>query len=145
MTGQNSHPTNRNSNHAPAHKNPDAPDAVPVIIVDDDQQIVDTLRVALEREGYPIKTASDGMEAYNLIKAHGCRCMVLDVHMPRISGVELLLLMQAEGLHVPTIVMATFIDFNEREMKEFTNVVKYLPKPFHLADMVAAVRECVRP
>ena len=141
MAGQHSQQAEQSKDHASANKGKADHGSMPVLVVDDDRQIVDALRAALEREGYRVMTASDGMEAYNLIKAHGCRCLLLDVHMPRISGVELLLLMQTDGLHVPTIMMATFADFKEREMKEFTNVVKFLPKPFHLAEMVAAVRE----
>jgi DNA-binding NtrC family response regulator len=111
-----------------------------VLVVDDDKLIVDALRALLEGEGYPVKTAANGTEAYNLIKTQPAGCMLLDVNMPHISGVELLLLMQTEDIRIPTILMAGFRDFSEHEMKNFTNVVKFLPKPFALDDMLDAVR-----
>lgn len=115
-----------------------------ILVVDDDVGIVTLLRTALEVEGYQVVTASDGVEAYQVLKSPRCRCMVLDIRMPRINGVELLMLMQADGLKVPTIVMAGFNDFQEDEMKEFTNVVKFLHKPFDLEALIAAIRQHAR-
>lgn len=137
MTLQHAH---KHDEKSTSHKH-GAGGAARILVVDDDPQIVKALKTSLEREGFNVSSAGDGMEAYSLIKAGTFGCMLLDIHMPRISGVELLLLMQAEGLHVPTIAMATFEDYRESEMKQFENVVKYLPKPFSLADMIAAVRK----
>ena len=113
-----------------------------ILVVDDDQNIVRALRRRLRKSGYEVVSAGDGLEAYSHIKSPRCKCMLLDINMPRINGAELLLLMQAEGINVPTIVMAGFVDFDEDEMKQFSNVVKYLPKPFEMREMVSAVEEC---
>jgi DNA-binding NtrC family response regulator len=113
----------------------------PVLIVDDEPAILTLLRTALESAGYAVRSARDGMEAFELLKAEPFACMVLDVQMPRISGVELLLLMHTENLRVPTIVMARFSDFKEGEMKQFANVVKFMPKPLDPDSVVQAVRE----
>ena len=110
-----------------------------ILIVDDDESIVKLLKQALEADGYRVETAQDGVEAYEHLKSPDCRAVLLDIAMPRLNGVELLLLMQADGITVPTIVMAGFVDFQEGEMKEFTNVVEFLPKPFELRAMTAAV------
>lgn len=110
-----------------------------ILIVDDDNNITRSLRKALVRRGFDVMVAANGLEAYGLIRAHDCSCMLLDVNMPKISGVELLLLMQADGIEVPTIVMAGFSDFEEEEMARFGNVVKLFNKPFDLGEMVDAV------
>lgn len=112
-----------------------------ILVVDDDAGIVKLLRTALEAEKFEVLTAADGVEAFKLVRTSKCKCLVLDMKMPRINGAELLLLMQAENIHVPTIVMAGFGDYQEGELKEFTNVVKFLHKPFKLEDMVAAIRK----
>ena len=113
-----------------------------ILLVDDNKNVLHALRLALERQGLDVRTASDGMEAYAAVQQPDCACMVLDINMPRFNGVELLLLMQAEAISVPTVVMAGFEDFNEPEMKQFANVVQFLPKPFDMAAMVQAVRHC---
>jgi len=114
-----------------------------ILIVDDDADITYLLKKALTEEGYEVMTAGDGVEAYEHLKAFGSTCMLLDIDMPRINGIELLLLLQAEDIHVPTIVMAGFDDFKDKEMKEFSNVVKFMHKPFGVAEMLAAVNEQV--
>ena len=116
-----------------------------VLIVDDDVMIVEVMRRWLEREGYKVDVGHNGQEAFAKLKAGAYECMILDVNMPVISGVELLLLLQSEGMKVPTIVMAGSGDFEESEMKEFGNVVRYLSKPFSMQDMVAAVRQLAQP
>jgi DNA-binding NtrC family response regulator len=112
-----------------------------VLVVDDDPKVVRTLERMLGADGHAVKTAANGAEAYGLVKSPDCECMVLDVKMPGINGVELLLLMQADDIHVPTIVMAGFEDFEEREMRQFANVVGFVRKPFDAETMRAAVEK----
>ena len=116
-----------------------------ILVVDDDKDLVRLLQLALEKEGYRVETASNGVEAYSHVKAPDCKCMLLDIHMPGINGAELLLLMQAEGIHVPTIVMAGFADFDEKEMKQFANVMKFVKKPFEIEDMIAFIKHHGKP
>jgi DNA-binding NtrC family response regulator len=116
-----------------------------ILVVDDNKDLARMLQLALEQEGYRVETAADGALAYSHVKAPDCKAMLLDVHMPHINGVELLLLMQAEGIHVPTILMAGFDDFDEKEMKQFANVVKFMKKPFAVDEMVHAIRRYARP
>ena len=116
-----------------------------ILVVDDDPTIVEMLSMALIDEGYRVETASDGAEAYSHLKSPDCKCMLLDVNMPRINGIELLLLMQAEGIQIPTILMAGFSDFEEQEMTQFDSVVKFMSKPFKLNEMLDVIRKHARP
>lgn len=115
-----------------------------IAVADDNPRIVSLLRHAFEKEGYRVETAPDGVRAYELVRSPDCRCLVLDLNMPRINGVELLMLMQADGVKVPTVIMAGQADITEREMKGFGNVVRLFHKPFELQDMVAEVRRWAR-
>jgi len=112
-----------------------------ILVVDDDKEIVEVLRQALKKEGYTVETASNGVQAYERVKSPDCKCMLLDINMPKINGVELLVLMQAEGIKVPTIVMASFSDFDEKEMKQFSSVVKFFSKPFKLDNVIKVIRQ----
>jgi len=114
-----------------------------ILVVDDDQAICTLVKTVLENQGYRVATAADGVEAFDLVKSATCRCVLLDMNMPRINGAELLLLMQAEGLKVPTIVMAGFEGFDEKELKEFGNVVHFLQKPFSMDDMLKMVKHAL--
>lgn len=114
-----------------------------ILVVDDDDGVVSTLRVWLKKRGFDVVSCRDGEEAYRYVKTEDCKCMILDIHMPKINGIELMLLMQSEGIEVPTIVMAGFDDFDEGEMKNFPNVVKFFQKPFDMKEMLSMVEECV--
>jgi two-component system, response regulator, stage 0 sporulation protein F len=116
-----------------------------ILVVDDDKDLARLLQTSLEHEGYRVETAPNGAAAYERVKAPDCKCMLLDVNMPGINGIELLLLMQAEGIRVPTILMAGFEDYNEREMKQFESVVKFVNKPFTLDSMLDVIRKHALP
>ena len=112
-----------------------------VLVVDDDVELVQLIRELLEEHGYEVCTAGDGAEAYRYLRDPKCRAMLLDIHMPGINGAELLMLMSAEGISVPVIVMTANPDIDEGEMKQFSNVRKLFHKPFYPEDILAAVRQ----
>jgi DNA-binding NtrC family response regulator len=116
-----------------------------ILVVDDEPDLRNVLSRSLSHHGYRVETARDGAEAFALLKSPDCKCMLLDINMPRINGVELLLLMQAEDIHVPTIVMAGFEDYDEEEMKQFANVAALLHKPFQLDDALEAIKKYALP
>lgn len=113
-----------------------------VLVVDDDDGVVGALRLWLKKRGFEVESCRDGQEAYRRIKSQDCDCMILDIRMPNINGIELLILMQADGITLPTIVMGGFDDFDEAEMKSFANVVKFFKKPFDMEEMMVTVKEC---
>ena len=112
-----------------------------ILVVDDDHTIVQLVRELLEKEGYEVRSAYNGEGAYKHLREKKCRGMLLDMMMPGINGPELLMLMAADKINIPVIVMAGSPDFDEEEMKQFGNVRKLLHKPFYPEDLLAAVRE----
>ena len=112
-----------------------------ILVVDDDKILTQLLKTLLEQAGYEVVVANDGETAYKHLKNSKCKAMLLDIRMPGISGAELLMLMAAENIKVPVIVMAGFPDFDESEMKQFPNVKKLFHKPLYPEDVLAAVRE----
>ena len=112
-----------------------------ILVVDDDKILTQLLKTLLEEAGYEVQVAYDGETAYKYLKDPKCKGMLLDIRMPGINGAELLMLMAAEGITVPVIVMAGFPDFDEEEMKEFPNVKRLFHKPLYPEDVLGAVRE----
>ncbi len=112
-----------------------------ILVVDDDKVLTQLLRTLLEGEGFEVRVAHDGETAYEQLKNPTCQAMLLDIRMPGINGAELLMLMAADGLKVPVIVMAGFPDFDEEEMKQFPNVRRMFHKPLYPEEVLAAVKE----
>ena len=115
-----------------------------ILVVDDDKVLSQLLRGLLEEAGYEVCICNNGEEAYEKLRDPACKCMLLDMRMPGINGAELLMLMAADNIEVPVIVMAAFPDFDEAEMKEFPNVQRLFHKPFYPEEMLAAVNDIVK-
>jgi DNA-binding response OmpR family regulator len=112
-----------------------------IVVADDDKILTQLLTRLLEDEGYEVKVAHDGESAYQYLRDTKCKAMLLDIRMPGINGAELLMLMAAEKIKVPVIVMAGFPDFDEEEMKQFPNVKRLFHKPLYPEEVLAAVKE----
>ena len=111
-----------------------------ILVVDDDKELTQLVRELLTSEGYEVRTAYNGADAYLALRDPRCKGILLDFHMPGISGAELLMLMAAEGVATPVILMTGDPGFDEQEMKQFPNVRKLLRKPFYPEDLLVAVR-----
>lgn len=116
-----------------------------ILVVDDDKVLTQLISQLLEDEGYRVQVAYNGEEAYAHLSDPECKGMLLDIRMPGINGAELLMLMAAEGIEIPVIVMAGFPDFDEEEMKQFPNVRKLFHKPLYPEDVLNAVKEFAGP
>ena len=116
-----------------------------ILVVDDDKVLTRLLRKMLEEADFEVVVANNGEGAYKHIKDSRCRCMLLDMRMPGINGAELLMLMTAEDIQVPVIVMAAFPDYEEEELKQFPNVKRLFHKPFYPEEMLAAIHDIVGP
>lgn len=114
-----------------------------ILLVDDDVVLLKTLRRGLQARGFELDTAVNGEEAFAKIFGGEYECMVLDMTMPGINGAELLLLMQAEGVKLPVIIISGFADYLEEELVEFANVRHYVAKPFIIDDLAELINECV--
>ncbi|MBU0679500.1 MAG: response regulator [Verrucomicrobia bacterium] len=114
-----------------------------ILVVDDDKVLTQLVKTLLEDAGYEVRIAHDGESAYKHLKDPKCRGMLLDIRMPGVNGAELLMLMAAEKIEVPVIVMSGFPDYDEEEMKQFPNVKRLFHKPLYPEDLLSAVNEFV--
>ncbi len=77
-----------------------------ILVVDDEKSIRKALIEILISEGYKVDDATDGLEAYNLIKSKPYSCVLCDIKMPKMDGMELLTKLQSEGIEVPMIMIS---------------------------------------
>ena len=93
---------------------------VRVLIVDDEKIIRDTLGELLELDGAVVSQASDGNEAFEMIKAYNYNVVLSDIRMPECSGVDLLKRVRAEKkeLMPPILLMSAFTDISTDKAKE---------------------------
>ncbi len=92
---------------------------VHILVVDDEPILLDTLKEHLELEGATVSTASNGNEAFELLKNHGFNVILSDVRMPECSGVELLAkIRDFKESAPPVVLMSAFSDISDKRAKE---------------------------
>jgi len=112
-----------------------------ILVVDNNKNLIESIRGELERIGYTVESAANGVEAFTHLRDPRCKLMLLSMRLPKINGAELLILMGAEDIAVPVIVMADLKDLSAEEMADFPDVVDFIRKPFGMDDLVEKVRQ----
>jgi two-component system, OmpR family, response regulator MprA len=116
-----------------------------ILVVDDERAVRDSLRRALELEGYEIELAENGREALDRL-ASGTEpdAVVLDVLMPGIDGLEVCRTLRRNGSRVPVLMLTARTQVEDRVEGLDAGADDYLTKPFALEELLARVRALLR-
>jgi two-component system, OmpR family, response regulator MprA len=119
---------------------------VKILVVDDERAVRESLRRALELEGYEIELAADGAEALALLTGNGDApdAVVLDVLMPGVDGLEVCRRLRRAGSRVPVLMLTARDEVESRVAGLDAGADDYLTKPFALEELVARVRALLR-
>jgi two-component system response regulator MprA len=115
-----------------------------ILVVDDERAVRDSLRRALELEGYGVELAEDGEEALERLRAAPPDAAILDVLMPGIDGLEVCRRLRADGNLVPVLMLTARAEVDSRVAGLDAGADDYLPKPFALAELLARLRALLR-
>jgi two-component system response regulator MprA len=120
---------------------------VKILVVDDERAVRESLRRALELEGYDIELAADGQEALQLLEANGDvqpDVVILDVLMPTVDGLEVCRRLRRRGNRVPVLMLTARDAVENRVAGLDAGADDYVTKPFALEELVARVRALLR-
>ena len=112
-----------------------------VVVVDGDKGVREGLRVLLETLKLHVKTYRSAEELLRNIDDHWPACLISEILLPGISGVDLLNRLQERGIAVPAIFLATHADVPTVVRAMRLGAVDVIDKPFVAEAMVARVRE----
>ena len=116
-----------------------------ILVVDDERAVRESLRRALELEGYEVELAGDGEEALHRLAQPGSSdAAILDVLMPGIDGLEVCRRLRAAGNAVPVLMLTARAEVDSRVAGLDAGADDYLPKPFALAELLARLRALLR-
>lgn len=107
------------------------------LVVEDEPEMLDIIRVNLEQAGYEVATATDGLEAYEQLEADPPSAIVLDLNLPNMSGFRFLRLMRRDPAwqRIPVVVVTAFA-FEEVEDLASERIDGFITKPFDPAELI---------
>ena len=117
-----------------------------ILVVDDERAVRESLRRALELEGYEIALADDGNEALATLRDGEPQpdVVILDVLMPGVDGLEVCRRLRADGNHVPVLMLTARDEVENRVAGLDAGADDYVTKPFALEELLARVRALLR-
>ena len=116
-----------------------------ILVVDDERAVRESLRRALELEGYEIELAADGSEAlYRLEGSEEPDAMILDVLMPGVDGLEVCRRLRGSGSKLPVLMLTARTEVEDRVAGLDAGADDYVTKPFALEELLARVRALLR-
>lgn len=114
-----------------------------ILIADDDREICDLLEIYINNEGFQVIKAYDGQEAYNKFKETDPDCVILDVMMPKMDGLEVVNKIREES-QVPILMLSAKTSDIDKIRGLAKGADDYVVKPFNPLEVVARVKSLLR-
>jgi len=114
-----------------------------IALVDDDRNILTSITIALEAEGFHVRTYPDGQKAYEALKAKPADVAVLDIKMPRMDGMELLRKLR-EFTDMPVIFLTSKDEEIDQLLGLRMGADDYIAKPFSQRLLIERIRALLR-
>src|SRR3984893_5320365 len=119
-------------------------DAKIILVVDDDQELSDGLRLVLERKGYRVLQARDGQQGKQLVYQHHPDLVILDMMMPRMGGYPVLEHFRGKTDAPPIIMITANEGSRHKAYAEYLGVVDYVRKPFAMERLLESVDRALK-
>lgn len=116
-----------------------------ILAIDDDERIRRLVEINLQRAGYRISTAADGVEGLEQIARERPDLVLLDINMPRLDGIEMLRRLRADAATATLPVILLTAKSRDEDILEGkrSGADYYLNKPFSPTELLALVREAL--
>ena len=115
-----------------------------ILLVDDDMQIADLISRQLERNSYVVEIASSGEYAIDLLRVNPYSLLLLDVILPRLSGIEVCRKIRNQGDQIPILMLTGQGATRDKVSALDSGADDYMVKPFELDELTARVRALLR-
>ena len=114
-----------------------------ILVVDDDREIVGAIAIVLEREGYTVRRAYDGLGAVEQALDPAVRLILIDVMMPKLDGLSALMRIR-EKRNLPVIVLSAKSEDTDKILGLSMGADDYVTKPYNPQELAARVRSQLR-
>jgi FixJ family two-component response regulator len=110
-----------------------------ISIVDDDESVREATKGLMRAVGFCADAFGNAEDFLKFDRLHSTDCLIADVQMPQMSGLELHRRLVESGVAIPTILITAYPDDSGRERALKAGVIGYLAKPFTMDDLLACI------
>lgn len=114
-----------------------------VLVVDDDKEIVESIAIFLQSEGYTVKKAYNGLEALECVQSGDIQLILLDIMMPEMNGIQTLMKVR-ESQNIPVILISAKSEDSDKILGLNIGADDYITKPFNPSELMARVKSQLR-
>ncbi len=114
-----------------------------ILVVDDDKNICELIRLYLQKEGYTVEIANDGLAALEKFSQNPPAAVILDIMLPKIDGIEVLKRMRKAG-NIPVIMLTATGEVFDKVLGLELGADDYMVKPFEPKELVARLKAVLR-
>ena len=115
-----------------------------VLYVEDEQFLADAVKYNLEKQGIDVDHAADGEEGLNKAVSGIYDCIILDIMLPKLDGIEVLKRVREKGINTPVIMLSALSEVEDKVRGLDSGADDYLAKPFKTAELVARIKALLR-
>jgi len=115
-----------------------------ILIVEDEHKIANAIKKGLEQESYAVDVAYDGEYGYDLAVTEDYDLIILDLMLPKMSGMEICRALREKGKHVPILILTARGQLDDKVQGLNAGADDYLVKPFAFAELLARIRALTR-
>ena len=115
-----------------------------IMVVEDEAALRNQLVERLRKEGYAVDAAADGEEGLYIGKEFPCDLGIIDIGLPKISGIELIRALRKTGIVLPILILTARGRWQEKVEGLEAGADDYMVKPFHMEELLARVKALIR-
>src|SRR5437870_10930147 len=121
------------------------PSGKTILVVDDDMELSDGLRLMLEKQGHRVIQARDGQQGKQMVYQHHPDLVILDMMMPRMGGYPVLEHFRGRADAPPIIMITANEGSRHKAYAEYLGVVDYIRKPFAMEELLDSIGKALAP
>ena len=114
-----------------------------ILIVEDEENLLEALKLNLELEGYEVSGVTDGVGALNAVQAEHFDLIILDVMLPELDGISVCETIRLQGNEIPILILSAKNNSADRVLGLKKGADDYLTKPFNLEELLLRVNKLI--